>query len=248
MAKKNKNEAVDGEEKGGSKLLSAIIVMLIILVWLVILCILVKFDVGNFGSKVLRPVLKDVPVINKILPSASEDELVGESDYNYSTLSQALARIKELETENVNYATQVEELNTTVSDQSSEIERLKVFEDNQTAFQQSKDNFYNEIVYGENAPSADTYIEWYNQIDQESAERIYSEIMENKKANSEITELAKSYAAMKPAQAADILEKMDNDLDTVASILNSMSAEDRGDILGSMNAQFAASVTKKLLP
>ena len=248
MAKKNKNEAVDGEEKGGSKLLSAIIVMLIILVWLVILCLLVKFDVGNFGSKVLRPVLKDVPVINKILPSASEDELVGESDYNYSTLSQALARIKELETENVNYATQVEELNTTVSDQSSEIERLKVFEDNQTAFQQSKDNFYNEIVYGENAPSADTYIEWYNQIDQESAERIYSEIMENKKANSEITELAKSYAAMKPAQAADILEKMDNDLDTVASILNSMSAEDRGDILGSMNAQFAASVTKKLLP
>ena len=234
MAKKNKNEAVDGEEKGGSKLLSAIIVMLIILVWLVILCLLVKFDVGNFGSKVLRPVLKDVPVINKILPSASEDELVGESDYNYSTLSQALARIKELETENVNYATQVEELNTTVS--------------NQTAFQQSKDNFYNEIVYGENAPSADTYIEWYNQIDQESAERIYSEIMENKKANSEIKELADSYAAMKPAQAADILEKMDNDLDTVASILNSMSAEDRGDILGSMNAQFAASVTKKLLP
>lgn len=248
MAKKNKKEAVDGEEKGGSKILSAIIVMLIILVWLVILCLLVKFDVGNFGSKVLRPVLKDVPIINKILPAASEDELVEESDYNYSTLSQALARIKELETENADYATQVEELNTTVSDQNSEIERLKVFEDNQTAFQQSKDDFYNEIVYGENAPSADTYIEWYNQIDQENAERIYSEIIEDQKASSEIKELADSYAAMKPAQAAAILEKMDNDLDTVASILNSMSAEDRGDILGSMDSQFAASVTKKLLP
>ena len=28
-----------------------------------------KMDVGGFGSNVLTPILKDVPVINKILPS-----------------------------------------------------------------------------------------------------------------------------------------------------------------------------------
>ncbi len=91
MAKKKTSD----EEKGGSKILSSIIVFLIIIVWLVGLALLVKFDVGNFGSNVLRPVLKDVPVINKILPAASEDELVKESDYEFSTMSQALSRIKE---------------------------------------------------------------------------------------------------------------------------------------------------------
>ena len=35
-----------------------------------ILCLLIKLDVGGFGSGVLAPAFKDVPVINKILPEA----------------------------------------------------------------------------------------------------------------------------------------------------------------------------------
>lgn len=50
----------------GNKPLSILITALIILIWLGIFVALIKLDVGGFGSKVLTPVLKDVPVINKI--------------------------------------------------------------------------------------------------------------------------------------------------------------------------------------
>ena len=71
-------EDYEGEDEGGA--LSIILVTLVIvLIWLAILALLVKLDIGGFGSGVLRPILKDVTVINKILPEPSEaEEYVGE--------------------------------------------------------------------------------------------------------------------------------------------------------------------------
>ena len=54
-------------------------------------------DIGGIGSNVLYPVLKDVPVINKILPDASEEQQASEGNYKYNTLKSANARIAELE-------------------------------------------------------------------------------------------------------------------------------------------------------
>ena len=61
-----------------------------------ILCLLIKLDVGGFGSGVLAPVLKDVPVINKILPvdsTVTTDD--GESYGGYTSLREAVDYIKE---------------------------------------------------------------------------------------------------------------------------------------------------------
>mgnify|MGYP001084917602 FL=1 len=72
MAKKDKknkdNNEYAQEESAGSKLLTFLIVLFIVIIWLVIFGVLIKFDVGNFGSEVLHPVLKDVPLVNRILP------------------------------------------------------------------------------------------------------------------------------------------------------------------------------------
>ena len=57
----------DGEKKGG-RIPGILIATLIIAIWLVIFGLLIKMDVGGFGSTVLRPLLKNVPVVNKILP------------------------------------------------------------------------------------------------------------------------------------------------------------------------------------
>ena len=73
MAKKDKIQDLDKEERGGGKILTVLIIFLIVLIWLTILALLIKFDVGGLGSEVLRPVLKDVPYINRILPDVSED-------------------------------------------------------------------------------------------------------------------------------------------------------------------------------
>ena len=98
MAKKDKDKIVGEEnESGGSKLVTALIAIVIILIWLAVFAFLIKMDVGGIGSKVLYPVLKDVPVVNKILPNVSEDVQAEEGDYEYTTLKAANERIKELE-------------------------------------------------------------------------------------------------------------------------------------------------------
>ena len=55
----------DEETNSGSVFM---VTFVIVLIWIAILCLVVKLDLGGFGSNVLTPVLKDVPVINMILP------------------------------------------------------------------------------------------------------------------------------------------------------------------------------------
>ena len=53
---------------------------------------------------------------------------------------------------------------------------------------------------------------------------------------------------MKPKEAAAIFEAMQDDLELAAKILNTMSAEDRGKILGVMDQEVAARLTKIMDP
>ena len=68
-----KSENTDDELKAGSKILSVIITLLIVVILLGIIAACIKLDVGGIGNNVLRPVIKDVPVLNKILPKASNE-------------------------------------------------------------------------------------------------------------------------------------------------------------------------------
>ncbi len=91
-------ENTEEEEGGSSKLAVALVTLVIIIVWLAILALLIKWDVGGFGSTVMRPLLKDIPYVNRILPD-SEDDLSTEEDYPYKNMDEAVAYIKELEQE-----------------------------------------------------------------------------------------------------------------------------------------------------
>lgn len=254
MAKRDKLEKNENNEENiGSKILSVFFVILIVIVWLAILVALIKFDIGGFGSTVLRPVLKDVPVINKILPEPSEEELQKEAEEStdenqIATLSQAKEMIEKLKEENSKLSENNKSLKEENEDLTKQVERLKVFENNQNEFQTQKEEFYNEIVYGENAPDADTYIKWYESIDAANAEAIYRQLISDQEADSDMKDLAKTYENMKPAEAAAVLEKMQNDLDTVAAILSAMKADSRAKVMNELDPAFAANVTKKLMP
>ena len=91
-------ETEEGGKKKG-KGTTAIIAAFIVVIWIAIFALLVKLDVGGFGSSVLYPVLKDVPVLNKILPNVSDNSLSSNSGDTYSTLQEAIDRINELETQ-----------------------------------------------------------------------------------------------------------------------------------------------------
>ena len=244
MADKKK----DKEKKEGMKGLGLLIILLMITTFVSTMALLIKLDVGGFGSGVLRPVFKDIPVIKEILPPPSDEEVAKERDYPYDTLEKAINEIDALNAAIKSKDADITGLNDKVEELEKEVARLSKFEEEQTRFEEQKNKFYDEIVYGENAPDADTYIEWYNELDAEHAEKIYKDIIESQQADAKIVALAKSYEAMDAAAAAKVLEQMKNDMDTVALILKNMSSDAQGKVLAAMDPSFAASVTKKLVP
>lgn len=236
------------KENSGNKGIGIIMVLLIIITWLSVMALLIKCDVGGFGTEVLRPVFKDVPIIKEILPEATDEEIIKESGYPYTNLKDALDRIAVLEASVGSKEAEIVLLTDQVTELQSEVSRLSVYEQEQENFEVKKTEFFNEIVYGENAPDTDIYVEWYNELDPEYAEQVYREIVAANTNDQQIIDLAKAYESMDPKDAAEILETMNNDLDTVALIMNNMSTESQGKILAEMDPEYAASVTKKLLP
>ncbi|MCR4716833.1 MAG: hypothetical protein K5656_06600 [Lachnospiraceae bacterium] len=230
---------------------NAFAVLIIVLVAMVALLCAIKLDVGGFGSKVLRPILEDVPVMSTILPEKTDEQVSEET--GYKSLAQAVTRIQQLEEEvgllKAKEASGNAELTNEdkkkIAELEKKIKKLQVYEKNQKSFDATKEEFYKEVVYNDNVDIED-YIKWYESMDADTAAKLYKEAVQTKEATAEEKELAESYAAMKPVQAARILETMTADLDIVVNILNEMSPEERGKIMGEMSSAYAAKVTKKM--
>lgn len=238
---------VEDEEAGGVSVF--LVTVVIVVIWVAILCLLIKLDVGGFGSGVLAPILKDVPVVNKILPAdATVTTDDGESYGGYTSLREAVDYIKELELqlEDAQAASTVD--SEELAEYRAEIERLQTFEDAQVEFERIKTEFYEEVVYAENGPGAEEYQKYYQTMDPTTAEYLYKQVVQQQEADQAIQDYAQAYAEMKPAQAAAIFEAMTDDLDLAAKILDQMSAEDRGNILGAMDADTAARLTRIMDP
>ena len=237
------------EQIDGSSASVVIVTLFIILIWLGILVLLVKMDVGGFGSNVLTPILKDVPV-NKILPSESTTETTkNEEAYGgYNSLKDAVEQIKTLEKQldqaqstNATYAEQIDTLKT-------EVQRLKTFEDNQVEFQKIKEQFYEEVVYAENGPGADEYRQYYEEMDPTTAEALYKQVIQTEAADKQMQEYANTFSNMQASEAAAILGNMTDNLDLAASILKNLDVSTRGAILGAMDSAIAARIVKIMDP
>ncbi len=243
-----KDKADKGEEKDGvlSRILTFLIVIFIIAIWLAIFAFLIKYDVGGFGSNVLRPLLKNVPVVSDILPEVSDEQLAKENSYPYRNLTEAMERINALEAElketkgantgNANYLAGLE----------AEVARLRTFEENQLQFQAEKDRFDREVVFNDKAPDIEEYKKFYEGIEPDNAAEIYRQVVEQQQVNKKIVEQAEMFKNMEPAKAAAILGGMSGDLDLVSKILLNMKTSEAGAILAEMDSNMAAKVTKKI--
>lgn len=239
------------EDSSGPVILTTLV---IIVVWVGIICALIKLDIGGFGSQVLSPVLKNVPVVNKILPDEStgnvevstEEEVVDLA--GYTSLEEAVEDIHELEEELVDYQEELNAKNERILALEEEIKRLETFEDMQVEFERIKTEFYNEVVYSENGPGEEAYQKYYEAMDPATAEVLYKQVVAQIEENAEIEKYAQAYAEMKPKQAAGIFEAMTNDLDLAARILGEMEPDARGAILGVMDPDVAAKITKIMEP
>lgn len=238
------------EQIDGNSVSVVIVTLFIIVIWLGILGLLIKMDVGGFGSNVLTPIFKDIPVINMILPSETTTETAKKEETyaGYSSLKEAVEQIKKLELQldqlqssNTTYVEQIEAL-------KAEVKRLKTFEDNQVAFQEIKEEFYEEVVYAENGPGADEYQKYYEEMDPATAEQLYKQVIQSEAADKKMKDYATTFSKMQASEAAKILGSMTDNLELAAQILESLGVDDRGSIMGAMDPAVAARITKIMDP
>lgn len=251
-AKELANEEARINEDDGNNFSVVVTTLIIVVVWIAILCALIKLDVGGFGSSVLKPVLKDVPIVKEILPDEVASSGPGDGDdvdvAGYSSLREAVREIQELQAELAETQAQSAAKDETISKLSEEVERLQTFEDRQVEFERIKNEFYNEVVYAQNGPGADAYVKYYQSMDPATAEALYKQVVVEQVTDEEVEKYAKAYSEMKPKQAAAIFESMTDNLELAAKILWQMEADDRGKILGVMDSEVAAKLTKIMDP
>ena len=237
------------EESTGGRIAVFFVSLIIIIVWLAIIGLLIKWDVGGFGSTVLAPVLKNVPYVNKILPETETEELSTEdSAYAYASMDEAIAKIKELEiqladaqnssTANADYIAQLEQ-------QAKELQQYK---ENEAAFEKEKQSYYEDVVFADVAPDISEYQKYYESIDPANAEVLYKQVVSQTLADEKINDYVKTYSSMKPKEAAAIFDTMTGNLKLVAEILTNMDAQSRAAILGKMDSTTAAKVTEIMEP
>ncbi len=244
MAKKNK-AGDDAEKKDSSKLGAAIFIIVLLFIWITGFALLIKFDAGSLGTT-LRPFLKDVPVLNLILPAVSEEQLAYEENYPYTTMEEAIAKIDELQA-------QIDELSAasttdaqTIADQEAEIARLKVFEDDQLAFEQRVAEFDQNVVFNDKAPDVSEYQAYYEAIDPANAERIYQLVLQLEQYDEGIQEQATLFASMKPQQAADTMTQMTADIGWIVKVLLAMKTDQATEIMNKMDPLYVAKIMQRM--
>ena len=252
---KNKKDktvaAVDEEEEesSGGKLVLFFVTLLIIAIWLGIIAILIKSDAGGFGSSVLYPMLKDVPVVNKILPvPEGEAAVIEDTQYAFDSLDDAVSRIKELEEELASAKESEQKNKDKIKKLKEEVSDLSTYKEKEAAFEKEKQKYYEEVVFSDEAPDINEYKAYYESIDPKNAEVLYKQVVEQTLYDDEIQDYVKTYSQMKPKEAAAVFDTMTDDLGLVSDILMSMGATQRAAILGKMDPDIAAKLTKIMEP
>ena len=244
---RKENELNEDEESNG--FVTFLVTAVIVILWLLVVCVVIKLDIGGVGSNFLTPILKDVPVINRILPGVSLTETTHPELYGgYSNLKEAVDQLKALEIELDRIKMSADAKDEEISALKAEILRLQEFEQKQVEFQRIRDEFYEEVIYAEKGPGAEEYQKYYESMDPETAEYIYKQVITQLQESKEILDYADAYSQMKPKKAAGIFEKMTDNLDWVAKILHAMTADQRGAILAEMDPVIAAKITKIMNP
>lgn len=240
------DEQLEEETGLGGKIAIFFATVIIIAIWLAILVLIIKWDVGGFGSTVMYPILKDVPYVNKILPEVEIP--IEEREYPFTTISEATDYVKDLELQLEEAKKKISDKNDRIKELKAQIDKLSALEQNQAEFERLKQKFDKEVVFSDNAPDISNYQTYYESIDPANAEIIYRQVLEQQKKDADMEAYVKTYSTMKPKQAAAIFNTMGDQLKLVADILDAMDAQARADILGNMDTEIAARLTAIMEP
>lgn len=243
--------AIEDEEEKGNGVSAFVVTAVIVVIWIAIFSLLIKLDVGGFGSEILTPLLKDVPVLNLILPGEHGPTETTEEGAieGYTSLREAVDTIKSLELQ-LEHAQTVNNTNAEeLTSLKKEIERLQEFELKQVEFQRIYDQFYQEVVYSDKAPDIEEYRKFYESMDPATAEAIYKQVLLKLEEEQEIKDYVSMYSQMKPKAAAKIFDELTKEnAPMLSKILKRMDPDAAAKILAAMQAANAATLTKIMYP
>lgn len=238
MAKKRKEES-------SGKFGTFLIILIFLLIWITVLALLVKLDVGGLGTT-LRPYLKDVPVVNLALPKVPDEQVQWEENYPYKNMDEAMKevdslrkQVEQLTKDNTKYAVEVAQL-------KAENNRLKNFEDDVKAFEERVRRFDQYVVFNDKAPDVSEYKAFYESIDPANAERLYQYVVELMKYDEAVVTQAELFANMKPGQAAEALQEMTADIEFITKVLLAMKKDNATEIMNKMDALFVAKIMQRM--
>jgi len=200
---------------------------------------------------VLAPVLKNVPVLNLILPESTASETLDPTMYGgYTNLQDAVNRIYSLEAELEAIKSATLTKDERIAALEAEVTRLSQFETMQVDFQRIRNEFYEEVIYAENGPGPEAYVKYFESMDPTTAEFLYKQVVEDLQVSREIQDYVSAYSSMKPKEAAALFEQMTDTegIQLAARILGAMNPEDRAAIFNQMDKEVAARITKILDP
>ena len=239
-------EDSENEKNNIVKIIGGILVGLLVLA--IAFAALVKFDVGGLGTTVIGPRIKDVPILNLILPEMPE-EITSEEDieaYNFATVEEAVEILKITEKMLMEKSEEAENISEQLSALTAEVERLRIFEANQVQFQEDKAQF-DELLA--TTPAAIEYTEWFEKMYPENAVALYESMIGSVIFDETLKETVDIYQNMKPAQAAPVLESMSiTRMDQVAAIIKGVSPDQAAKIMGLMEPRTAARITSYIYP
>ena len=206
---------------------------------------LIKLDVGGLGTT-LRPYIKDVPVVNLMLPNVSDEQIQWEENYPYKNMDEAMneldllkQQVEKLTKENTEQAIEITQLR-------AENNRLKNFEDDVKAFEERVKRFDQYVVFNDKAPDVTAYKEFYESIEPENAAQLYQYVVELIQYDEGVIKQAELFANMKPGQAAEALQEMTADIEFITKVLLAMKKDNATEIMNKMDALFVAKVMQRM--
>ena len=237
--KKPKNKA--NRDRGGAV---KWVILAFVLVLLAVLIAVVGFNALNLRDRYLTDTLRNVPLVNRLLPV--EEEVVETTPATLQPNTRELqARIDELEALLEESQDAERALSRRVEMHVEEILRLQEIEDNQLQFRADKEAFDRMIAM--NDPAA--YANFYASIAPENAQTLGPQAESAANRAKEVTNFLKTIGAMEEKEAALMLTEMiRSDLDLVVSIIKDLPADFSGGILTAMEPRDAATIVKRWSP
>ncbi len=193
------------------------------------------FNGFSVRDTVLRPYLERIPVVSNYLPPKEEaismNELILQND--------TLKAENELLKQQAQSATDIAENN------SSEIERLKLIEEQQTEFVAMKEEFDRNFA---NMTSAD-FVAYYEAMYPDTAQEVYSEIVSENYDKALVDDYVATFQSMAPEAISGILiEMMNTDMELVILIMQSLDTQLAGQTLAAMDTGSAAEIARLMSP